>query len=312
MHASTSLRFIAIALLGASLAAPAYGFSLTDTVVREALKIARAPLQYQSPGKAPAHQPATEGMSVTHGAPNGSCSQFQAYGYPVVAPKVVQRAFYTCRTGYAGLYDPSPKSPLWIAERLRKGQWSGNASRKGLEFAEDPQIPLEAQARLTSYRGSGMDRGHMAPAADFASSPAAMAQSFLLTNIVPQESSHNQGIWANLEGAVREMAERRGELYVITGPVFSSADRHLRGGVRVPAALYKVVVDPARKEMTAFFIPNEPGQGDDPARFQVSVRDIERVTGLDFNPALPRADADRMETGGGAWLIPKVRIKFRD
>lgn len=310
MHKTFSRLIAAVCLAAASLA-PAHALSFADAALHEAFKLTSAPHHHDSERatRAPA---ATTRMSVTHGTPNVACAQFQIYGYPATAQPVTQRAYFTCRAGYAGMYDPTPKNPLWIAEHLVKGQLAGGAKRNGIEFAEDSQIPGSAQAHLLDYRGSGFDRGHQAPAGDFTTSMTAMEQSFLLTNMVPQEPSHNRGIWANLEGAVREMADRRGELYVVTGPVYSSADGYLKRRVRIPAALYKVLVDPVRKEMTAFIIPNRTGQGEDPARFQVSVREVEKATGLDFNPVLARAEADRLEVGGGNWLVPKVRVKFRD
>lgn len=70
------------------------------------------------------------GSSVTQGRPNTQCPQFQAFGYPTTSDlKILRRAFYTCRIGYAGLYDPAERTPLWIAEHLVKGEMAGNADR---------------------------------------------------------------------------------------------------------------------------------------------------------------------------------------
>ncbi len=55
--------------------------------------------------------------------------------------------------------------------------------------------------------------------------------------------------------------------------------------------------------MTAFFIPNDDLQGEEPARVQLSVREVERVTGLDFNPDLSPSEVDRLEANGGAWVF---------
>ena len=263
----------------------------------------------------------TAEMSVTKGQPNPACPEFQSFGFPDTTDHLLlRRAFYLCRGGYAGMFDPAEKSSLWIAERLKAGQISGGEKRAGIEFVQDPQIPLGAQASPDDYRHSSFDRGHMAPAGDFGANRSGMAQSFFLSNIVPQNPANNRGIWANLEGAVREMAERRGELFVLTGPVYSERSQRLfKGrqvsggeGVMIPDALYKVIIDQKRTAMTAFIIPNRADVGEDPVPYQTTVRAVEKATRLNFNPSLSRSEADRLETKGGDWVFPKVRVKFRD
>ena len=71
--------------------------------------------------------------------------------------------------------------------------------------------------------------------------------------------------------------------------------------------MFKVIVDPGTKDMTAFVIPNDGLQGEEPARVQMSGREVERVTGLDFNPDLSRSEADRLEANGGAWVFQGAR-----
>jgi DNA/RNA non-specific endonuclease len=57
---------------------------------------------------------------------------------------------------------------------------------------------------------------------------------FSLANLVPQEPKNNRGIWEGIESAVRQLAEKRGELYVITGPLFvGSSVQQLNGRVLV-------------------------------------------------------------------------------
>lgn len=218
------------------------------------------------------------------------------------------------------MFDGAINSPIWVAERLQGGSLLGGAQRHGLEFQDDPQLPRFDLAR--HYKRSGYDRGHLAPAADFRWSQEAMRQSFITSNAVPQHPIHNREIWAHLESMVREMASRRGALVVVTGPIFAEPVRWLHAGqvshtryessVPIPAALFKVIVDPSSRDMTGFVIPNEADQGDDPGPFQVSVRHIEGLTGLDFNPELTRADADKLEANAGGWLLPKVRNRYRE
>lgn len=43
------------------------------------------------------------------------------------------------------------------------------------------------------------DRGHMAPSADRTQSLVANQATFRMSNIIPQASANNQGLWANFE-----------------------------------------------------------------------------------------------------------------
>ena len=49
----------------------------------------------------------------------------------------------------------------------------------------------EGSAELSDYRNSGYDRGHLAPAADMKNSSISMSESFLFSNISPQDPSFN-------------------------------------------------------------------------------------------------------------------------
>lgn len=216
-----------------------------------------------------------------------------------------------CRSGFAFGYDGEKRSSVWVAERLISSDLKGNVSREGIEFREDSSIPVGQRSLLGDYVRSGYDRGHLAPAGDFRNNQAAMVDSFVLSNIVPQAPENNRGIWASLEGSVRESAARRGELFVVTGPVYLGGQVARIGRTAVPDALYKVLIDPVSKTGTAFLIPNKNGLGDDFSRYQVTIRSIEKVTGIDFNPELPRAEQDRLEVDGGDWVMPKVRSAYQ-
>lgn len=141
------------------------------------------------------------------------------------------------------------------------------------------------RAELSDYRGSGFDRGHMAPAADMKWDQQAMVECFYLSNMVPQVGKGmNQGIWMQLEGHVREWAINRGQVYIITGPVYDGGFKKTVGKnkVAVPTHLYKIVYDPYKAEAIAFIMPNEPLKTEDMPKYIVTIRDVEAKTGLDF------------------------------
>jgi len=181
------------------------------------------------------------------------------------------------------------------------------------------------------YRNSKFDRGHQAPSADFSGDPDWMVESFFLSNIVPQVGAgFNRGIWKNLEDLVRDLVqENRGELYVITGPVYPDPnskritiaaktnpcrneivlDAPTRAticgskakceeGVTVPTALFKIIYDPNLKRANAFILPNinhrdAPGfknPVDYLKKFQTSVQVVEKYTGLEFFRSMSTRD----------------------
>ena len=112
-----------------------------------------------------------------------------------------------------------------------------------------------------------------------------MSESFLLSNMAPQVGpSFNRGIWATLEAKVREWAIERGELYVVTGPIYTTTSlKHVgTNNVAVPTHFYKVVFDPVRVEAIAFILPNEKNPSSKLPTFITSVDEVENKTGLDF------------------------------
>ncbi len=158
--------------------------------------------------------------------------------------------------------------------------------RRNYKFYTDPSVA--GCPEWYEYRGSGYDRGHMAPANDMRWSRQSMQDCFLMTNICPQDHDLNGGSWNKLELKVHDWAKRYGKIIVATGPIFNG--RSVRIGknndIVVPAGFFKVVLDPSRNCAIGFVYDNHEGGGG-VSRHACSVRDVERVTGHDFFSALP-------------------------
>ncbi|HEY0867630.1 MAG TPA: DNA/RNA non-specific endonuclease [Fimbriimonas sp.] len=210
------------------------------------------------------------------------------------------------REGFACLHDSARKSPLWVSHRLNRAYAAKNVERASSSaWKADPLLPFGYRAELTDYRYTGWERGHLAPAEDMRRSRNVQLDSFLLSNSVPQNSSNNSGAWNSLEAIVRAYAST-GDLIVISGPVYSRAfaDGTLQvsltkpQGIPVPSWLFKVVVRESGQgdpQILAFLVENRPLPGFQPTRHLVSVRDVERYTGLNFLNALPTKVQDRIE-----------------
>tara|TARA_B100000809_G_C15122450_1_gene524864 strand:- start:1803 stop:2588 length:786 start_codon:yes stop_codon:yes gene_type:complete len=201
------------------------------------------------------------------------------------------------RTGYAFLYSEKHEQPLWVCYKLTKLEVLNKVAIRKDNFRLDPVIKT-GSATLADYRGSGYDRGHLAPAADMAWSKQAMSESFFLTNISPQVPALNRGMWRILEEQIRKWAVEEQELYIMTGPIIRPNYKTIGSNkVTIPQWYYKVVVDyhqPVIKAI-AFIIPNRKPQKS-LRSFAVSIDKLEEMTQLDFLDKLTTEQQQQLES----------------
>ena len=188
------------------------------------------------------------------------CPQFFAGKPPTINGFGQQRAL--CFEEFAVLHSGQTKTPLYTAQRLNAQMLNlAKDLKRSDKFYEEARLPARERALLSDYRRSGLSRGHMAPAADMAS-PEAMAQSFSLANMVPQNQTQNAGPWAKIEHDTRQYVLRaKGDVFVITGPVFSNSSQPRTigdGKVWVPDAVFKMVYDPATGQRWVHLQDNDP------------------------------------------------------
>ncbi|MEO7495521.1 MAG: DNA/RNA non-specific endonuclease [Massilia sp.] len=219
------------------------------------------------------------------------CPRFFVNGVvPKVSHASPERQRELCFDAFAVLYSGQSKTPVYVAERLSKTQLAdAEGEERTDKFYEEKRLPSADRSRLEDFKSRlqqdgfevRFDRGHMAPAADMPNAQA-MAQSFSLSNMVPQAPANNRGAWAkNIEKATRKYVQRAaGDVFVFTGPVYS-APVHTLGPNRVwiPKYLYKLVYDPSANRAWAHWLENT-----DEARAgkPISYEELVRRTGIEF------------------------------
>ena len=216
-----------------------------------------------------------------------SCRQFFAGGRPpAVAPQPTHRAL--CYEAFAILHSGETRTPVFVAEKLNRQAILDADEKRGDKFFGDARLPRAERAELTDYKGSGYARGHMAPAGDMPT-PAAMAQSFSLANMVPQSMKQNSGPWAKIEQDTRLYASRaKGDLFVITGPVFQPGAATIGANqVRVPSYLFKLVYDAQTGRAWAHWQANADNTKAGPP---ISYGELVKRTGVNFLSVAPRDD----------------------
>lgn len=192
------------------------------------------------------------------------------------------------RTGYVASYNKTNLLPNWVAWHLTAERTEGSAKRSGVDFAEDTEVP-EPRATDWDYYNSGYDRGHMCPAADNKWSKKAMEESFLFTNMCPQNGNLNRGDWNEMEMACRKWAKKYGDLYIVCGPILYKGKHKTIGKnkVVVPEAFFKVVLRTGDNPQAIGFIYKNTSGNRPKDSYVNTVDEVERITGIDFFPSLP-------------------------
>ena len=210
--------------------------------------------------------------------------QFTGGKPPVISnPKMTAKYRELCNQAYAVGHSGITRTPLWSAEHLTRDRLlDAKGLKRSNNFRTDTRLPYNERAELSDYARSGYDRGHMAPSADFGD-PESQDESFLLSNMIPQVPENNRGIHEGIESAVRKEVKKRGELYVVTGPLFQGGQlQSLKGRIVIPTGIYKCLYDPNRQEAGCYLEQNAPGTD----YSTVTAAEIEKQAGINLFPGL--------------------------
>ncbi|MDO5759879.1 MAG: DNA/RNA non-specific endonuclease [Bacteroidota bacterium] len=190
------------------------------------------------------------------------------------------------RKAYTVSYNKENLIPNWVAWKLTAEHSEGEIARTN-DFREDKDIP-NPRATKEDYRKSGWSRGHMFPAGDAKWDKQAMSESFLFTNICPQDKRLNSGDWNEIEMACRLWAKKYGEIYIVCGPILYNKEHITIGENRVvvPEAFFKVVLRLTPEPEAIGFVCKNVSINKTKQQYVNSVDEIERITGMDFFPLL--------------------------
>lgn len=225
---------------------------------------------------------------------NGNTSYSTRLEIPVALKK--RDEIVLKRIGYTVSYNNTYKTPNWVAWELIREETQGKEDRKD-KFVPDPDLP-EPRVEHADYTRSGYDRGHMAPAADMKWSEEAMAQSFYMSNICPQNQKLNRDDWGDLEETCREWAKKYGRVYIVCGPIYDKKNPKRIGKhqVAVPDRFFKVVLIENRKNPMAMgFLFDNAAHHQALEKYMVTVDSVEAVTKLDFFSKLSDRVENRIE-----------------
>jgi len=202
---------------------------------------------------------------------------------------IVKHNFFTLS------YSEKDEQAEWVAYELSKKDLTNNNFERPY-FIVDKKVKTKS-ADWRNFKNSGYDRGHLCPAGDRKMTFESYNETFLTSNISPQNHDFNAGIWNRLEQKTRYWAEKYDGVYVVTGGVLKGNMKTIGNeNVSVPNQFYKIIVDvtDGKYKAIAFLIPNKPSDKSF-YEYAVSIDKIEAITEIDFFPNLPFPIEDDME-----------------
>ena len=226
---------------------------------------------------------------------------------------------------YSVCYDVDRHISHWVAYPIFKKVYETPVLSRVNDFNYDPNdqlpvIPTRDQQYIGTggngrgYGAWGYDRGHMLPQASRYNNYEPNRMTYYGTNMMPQNSTLNQNIWASLEGKVRgwDGLQTYDTLYVVTGAAFKSTKTidNANGPIAVPSHCWKVLLRQRgnqNRQISQFkadelkaigfvFTNDDAGAATSIESAVRSVKEIEELTGFKFFRNLDPAVADAVKS----------------
>ena len=226
---------------------------------------------------------------------------------------------------YSVCYDVDRHISHWVAYPIFKKVYETPVLRRVNDFNYDPNdqlpvIPTRDQQYIGTggngrgYGARGYDRGHMLPQASRYNNYEPNRMTYYGTNMMPQNNTLNQNIWALLEGKVRGWGglQTYDTLYVVTGAAFKSTKTidNANGPIAVPSHCWKVLLRQRgnqNRQISQFkadelkaigfvFTNDDAGAATSIESAVRSVKEIEELTGFKFFRNLDPAVADAVKS----------------
>ncbi len=154
-------------------------------------------------------------------------------------------------------YDYGYKSAKYVAYTLDGELINKVNIEERPNFYREREIPREYQILYSDYTGSGYDRGHLAPDADFDYNEEDLRLIYSLANIIPQDPNVNRYFWTKAEYQERLVAATLGELSVINGVVFDEKPDYIgENRIAVSKAFWKILYNDEEKFRQCYYYDN--------------------------------------------------------
>ncbi len=199
------------------------------------------------------------------------------------------------KESYVMLYDTDTKNAKWVYEILNKSTVPFHYKKQ--TFKKDDTIDDGKQAldSMNGFKDEDKDyvRGHLAAAANHMWCQEAYKDTYLISNMTPQMSNINNGIWKTLENYCRNLIDKVRNVHVYTGPLYQNNDEgSTMKGKAVPTHYFKIVImedENGKAKVECYIVENKKKESEtteskknDICDYSVNLNKIETMSGLTF------------------------------
>lgn len=203
---------------------------------------------------------------------------------------------------YVMLYDNQTRNATWVYEILNKSTIKDKkpdpqkqSRRPRFKVDESINKLYQASNYIDAFRNSAYNQGHLAAAANHNWCQEAYEDTFLISNMTPQNEYFNKNIWENLESYCRNIVKNKKwirNVHVYTGPLYLPIDENstvvnyeMMGEKAVPTHFFKVIIKEYKNgnvTLECYKIPNKEKIKKNFKDHKVKIEEIEKDSGLIF------------------------------
>ena len=205
------------------------------------------------------------------------------------------------KRNFSLLYDKTKRAALWVAFAMNVDAYPWSVDRKD-KWVYDPALDQDWQPNLSEayQESSTYSRGHQVASNDRRTTIHQTKQTTYFSNMTPQLSGFNGGVWSSLEGDIQSIGGATSgsdTLYVVTGPIFdddpdTTPDRYGHD-CAIPSHYFKCIMKvsfsngKAVAAVGAAYLLEHKNSGAE--RQNVKISYIEQLTGFTFFTNIPES-----------------------
>lgn len=186
-----------------------------------------------------------------------------------------------CEIGYSKKHHQAK----YVFYKLYKQNQDNKVNRTNLFYIDHE---IDSVIEITSYKGTGYDRGHLKPAGVSKSSKEEMKESFLMSNISPQKAYFNRVVWKKYEVYERKLLKEFDSLKVYTGTILPKYfPKKLNGSnITIPKGFFKSILLPDSSSVNFIVYQNRGKDKEYKSQF-LSINALENHINIDMYSGLP-------------------------